>query len=265
MSDAEQAAGDGPRVDGRVFRFSVRLLMGIVLACACAFGLIAGFFDLVDNAKKAARSSQCKNNLKMIALGLINYHDTHGCFPPAYIPDADGKPMHSWRVLLLPYMESSPTYNQYRFNESWDGPNNLKLHAQMTWFYACPSDPGHLEKGLTSYFVIVGPETCFPGGKSTTIPGMPTPTGPVADTITVVECSDLAVPWMEPRDLDLGRMSFRVNDPSRPGISSRHPGGANVVMVDGRTRRLGNATPPAEVRAALTIHGRVIDRPRGTP
>jgi len=239
--------------------------MGIVLAFGCAFGFIAWFFCLARDAREAARDAQCRGNLSQIALGLINYHDYNGCFPPAYIPDSDGKPMHSWRVLLLPYLNSSPIYSRYRFSEPWDGPNNRKLHAQMPWLYACPSDPGHLEKGLTNYFVIVGPETCFPGVRSTTIPGMPTPAGPVSDTITVVECSDLAVPWMEPRDLDLSRMSFRVNDPSRPGISSRHPGGANVVTVDGHVRMLDNATPPAEVRAALTIRARVIDRPRAAP
>ena len=71
----------------------------------------------------------CKNNLKQIALALHNYHQANGCFPPAYIADKNGRPMHSWRVLILPYLELDHLYKQYNFNEPWDGPNNKKLLA----------------------------------------------------------------------------------------------------------------------------------------
>ena len=56
------------------------------------------------------RWTQCPNNSKQIALAIHNYHDVHGCLPPAYVPDQDGKPMHSWRVLILPYLEDSGLY-----------------------------------------------------------------------------------------------------------------------------------------------------------
>ena len=265
MCDEGGTVADSPLGGRGPFRLSVRRLLAIVLTFGCVFEVVAWIWGQVWNAREAARDSQCLNNLKMIGLALLNYHDAVGCFPPAYIADAGGKPMHSWRVLLMPYLESSPLYNQYKFSEPWDGPSNRTLASRMFSLYACPSDPGHLEGGLTSYFVVVGQETCFPSSKSMTIVGSPASPGSLPDMITVVECSDVAVPWMEPRDLDLNRMSFRVNDPARPGISSRHPGGANVVEVCGRVRKLYNATPPAEVRAALTIRGRVIDRPRGTP
>ena len=49
------------------------------------------------------------NNLRKSRLALHNYHQANGCFPPAYIADKNGKPMHSWRVLILPYMEYDST------------------------------------------------------------------------------------------------------------------------------------------------------------
>ncbi|MEZ6114117.1 MAG: DUF1559 domain-containing protein [Pirellulaceae bacterium] len=83
----------------------------------------------VQTAREAARRSQCSSNLKQIELALHNYHDTFKSFPPAYIADANGRPMHSWRVLILPFMEQRELYDQCRFDEPWDGPNN-QLHSE---------------------------------------------------------------------------------------------------------------------------------------
>ena len=265
MGDEGGTAADSPRGVRGPFRLSVRRLMGIVLAFGCAFGLLSWLWGKVEGAREAARCAQCRGNLSQIGLALLNYHDANGCFPPAYLADAGGKPMHSWRMLILPYLESSPLYNRYKFGEPWDGPSNRKLHSARFLAYACPSHPGQFEAGLTSYVAVVGPGTCFPGAGSTKIPRSPAEAGPGPDTITVVECSGAAIPWMEPRDLDVRELSFRLNDPARPGPAGRHPAGVNVLTVEGRTRTLRPDTPPAEVRAALTIRGRVIDRPRGTP
>lgn len=54
---------------------------------------------------ESARRAQCANNLKQIALALHAYHDRYGCLPPAVVRDPQGRPMHSWRVLLLPFIE----------------------------------------------------------------------------------------------------------------------------------------------------------------
>ena len=66
-----------------------------------------------------ARASMCKNQLMNIGLALYQYYEQYGSFPPAYIADESGKPMHSWRVLILPYLEESALYMQYDFNEPW--------------------------------------------------------------------------------------------------------------------------------------------------
>jgi hypothetical protein len=120
------------------------------------------------------------------------YHEQHGEFPPAYIPDASGKPMHSWRVLLLPYLEHGYLYDQYDFAEPWDGPNNRKLIAQSVPVYMCPSSdrPG----GQTDYFVVAG-SAAFPGGQSSRRSDLG------HATLLLIESRKPDVAWSEPRDL----------------------------------------------------------------
>ena len=93
----------------------------------------------VRSAPPASIRTQCINNEKQIMLGLLNYESANGHFPPPYLADENGKPIHSWRVLILPYTEHGSLYERYDFDEPWDGPNNSKLIAEMPNFYGCPA------------------------------------------------------------------------------------------------------------------------------
>ena len=73
--------------------------------------------------------------------------------------------MHSWRVLLLPYLERKDLYSQYDFDEPWDGPNNSKLHGTRVRYFESPSGVGVV--GETSCVAIVGMQTVWPGAKTT--------------------------------------------------------------------------------------------------
>src|SRR6476661_8060061 len=114
-------------------------LIELLVVIAIIAVLVALLLPAVQQAREAARRSQCKNNLKQIGLALHNYHDVNGCFPPAYIADENGKPMHSWRVLILPYLDQAALHTEYNFSEPWDGPNNSRLLARRPAVYACPS------------------------------------------------------------------------------------------------------------------------------
>ena len=81
----------------------------------------------VSSAREAARRMQCSNNLKQIALALHNYHSAYGTLPPAYTIDVDGNRLHSWRTLILPYMEQDALYQQIDFSKPWDDPANAFL------------------------------------------------------------------------------------------------------------------------------------------
>jgi hypothetical protein len=137
----------------------------------------------------------CSNNIKQIALALHNYHDQYKEFPPAHIDDADGKPMHSWRVLILPFLEQGNLYAKYRFDEPWNGPNNRQLLEPPPPLYACSAQ---VDSPYTDYVAVVGPDTVWPGATSRKLTDI---ADPQDRTILVVESAVPQILWMEPRDL----------------------------------------------------------------
>ncbi len=162
------------------------------------------------------RAMQCRNNLKHIMLALHNYHDAYKCFPPACIADEEGRPMHSWRVLILPYIEEQALYAAYNFNEPWNGPNNRKLAAMMPREYRCT----HADVGspMTSYVAVTGPGTLWPGNKVLREADVRDGT---ANTIMCVEVADSDFNWMEPRDVTLEEL-LSADPASRPAMTSNH-------------------------------------------
>jgi len=183
-------------------------------------------------------------------LAVANYHETYGCFPPAYVVDRDGKPMHSWRVLILPFLEQTQLYNAYNFAESWDGPNNRKLESRIGSIYlrsGLDSDQAH----TTSFVAVVGRQTAWPGNRPMTRQELGDGS---SHTLLVVEIPDGRFRWMEPKDLEFDRMSFRINDRSTDGLGSRL-GGARVVSADGTVRTLPDNFDPNTLKAMLTANG----------
>ena len=217
--------------------------LGMLVVCGGI--LVALMLPAIQAARGAAQQVRCMNNMKQIALALQCYNNDHGQYPPAYIADENGRPMHSWRVLILPYLEQSHVYDQYNFDEPWDSPNN-RAATSMAWgdIFQCPSNPSQ-DSTKTNYVMIVGPG-CFSEG----------PKGRFADsikdgtsnTIMIAEIANSDIDWAEPRDLDATTMSYVVNDPSgQPSISSNHPAKANVAMADGSVKYLENDTDPQVV------------------
>ena len=204
----------------------------------------------VGLAREAARQAQCSCNLCMVAVAFLNYHETYGRFPPAYTVDSFGRPMHSWRTLILPFALSGTPF-PYNFDEPWDSPGNLAMIPSIPNFYQCPSDPTiHTNPGMTNYVVVQGKPTAFPGSHSVRIDDLG---ARMAETLMVVEVKKMAIPWTAPVDLNFETMSFRVNDGLGNGISSHHPGVANVSHFDGRHSALHNTITPEQLRARLTI------------
>jgi prepilin-type processing-associated H-X9-DG protein len=246
------------------------LIVGLVSGVVAVFFIgimVALLLPAVQAAREAARRMTCTNDLKQIALAMHNYHQVYHCFPPAYIPDKNGKPMHSWRVLLLPYMEEDSLYKEYRFDEPWDGPHNKMLLHRMPKAYQCPTLGN--EGTMTSYAMIVGPHAVSGGPKSCSLKDIK---DGVSNTLLVVEAANAGINWMEPRDLDAEKMTYRVicggdSSKGKYEISSPHTGTANVAFCDGSVRSLASSTDPKVVKAMATIDGgekEHIDR-EGTP
>ena len=158
--------------------------------------------------------------------------------------------MHSWRVLILPFLERQDLYNAYNFAQPWDGPDNRKLADKIGTTY--------LRSGLesdqvrtTSFVAVVGPETAWRGTEPVGYEDLPD--GRNA-TLIVVEVPDGRFRWMEPRDLPFDTMSFRINDRSGHGPGSKL-GGARVVSADATVRDLPDDFDPKTLRAMLTAGG----------
>ena len=118
-------------------------------------------------AREATRRATCVNNMKHLGLAMHNYHELKGSFPPAVLLGPDGKTPHSWRVALLPLLETDGAkelYSRYKFDEPWDGPNNSKLIPLIPEVYRHPEAPGETQgPGLTAYFVRPAPTRSSPG------------------------------------------------------------------------------------------------------
>lgn len=227
------------------------------LVLACAF---AGIFALVQPAFQQVRSRpvpRCRVHLKQIGLALHNYHDVYGSLPPAAVYGPDGKPWHSWRVLILPYLEQAALAEEYRLDEPWDGPHNRRLLDSMPEIYRCPEDED-AAPGTTSYVAVVGDGTMWPVRAVTSFDEV---SDGLSRTLMVVEMSDSGVPWTKPLDLRLGAMTLQV-DTNQPGIRSRHENGASALFGDGAVRYLS-----AEI-AAETVNSLLLKddgRPEEAP
>ena len=211
-------------------------LLGVVMLFA---GFIAFVFPTVQAAREAARRMQCVP--KQIAVAFHNYHDTYGSLPPAYTVDENDKPLHSWRVLLLPFIEQQELYKKIRLDEPWDSEYNRQFHeTDPVWFriYRCPSGSPidgvykrfpDLKKGNCHYSVIIGPDTPFPGAESTKFSDC---TDGLSNTLLFVERMT-PICWMDPNnEITFDTACDGVNR-NLMGIGSAHPGGANCSFMDG--------------------------------
>jgi prepilin-type processing-associated H-X9-DG protein len=225
----------------------VLLIAGIGFL-ACGGVLVALLLPAVQSAREAARRAQCSNNLKQIALALHNYHDTYRSFPPAYTVDENGNPLHSWRTLILPFLEQSALYGQIHLNEPWNSEHNQTISQIVIPTFCCPSDSRQPASPNTCYMAIVGAGTIFEGAT-------PVPISDILDgtsnTIMVAEVDDSSTSWMAPVDLNLDQMQMRING-GPTEIRSHHPGGANVAMGDGSVRYISQTIDPQTLRNLTT-------------
>ena len=102
------------------------------------------------------------NNLKQIALALHNYHAAMGSFPATASMSKDGKPLLSWRVHILPYLEQDNLFKQFKLDEPWDSEHNKALIAKMPDIYRSPAQK--VGDGKTTYLAPMGKNTVIAPG-----------------------------------------------------------------------------------------------------
>jgi hypothetical protein len=230
---------------------------GIVTACVCSLlncGLSVSLIlpallvPAVQKVREAADRAQSQNNLRQMSLAMLNYCDTHmGTMPPAAIgdpgkPPAQRRALLSWRVAILPYIHQQGLYNQFKLDEPWDGPNNIRLLGQMPMVYKLTSDSA-TPSGHTHYQVFVGNGAAFEKTRGLRVPGE-FPDG-FANTLLIVEAAR-AVPWTKPEDI-----AFDPNKPIKPFLDMSSPRGCNVVLADGSVMALRNSISDSTLKIAI--------------
>jgi hypothetical protein len=153
------------------------------------------------------------------------YHDRHASFPPATIYSEDGKPLYSWRVAILPFIEEDKLYKQFKLDEPWDSESNKPLLDKMPKVFA-PVTGKPKEKNSTHYQVLVGPGAVFEDKKKTNFASI---TDGTSNTIIIVEAEE-AVPWAKPADLRY--------DPKKPlpNFGGQFEDGFHAAFADGVVR-----------------------------
>src|SRR5262249_52947907 len=143
-------------------------------------------------------------------------------FPAAAIVDKDGKPLLSWRVAILPYLDEKELYEQFHLDEPWDSEHNRKLIDRMPAVYTNPELGALGQK--TVYLAPAGDGTMFADKKGMTLKSIVDGT---SNTIMLVEAdADHAVEWTKPDDLKF--------DPKQPtaGLTGIRPGAFLALFAD---------------------------------
>lgn len=123
-------------------------LIELLVVIAIIAILIALLLPAVQQAREAARRTQCRNHLRQMGLALHNYHDSVGKFPSGWIGatdgfghDVEGMNGFAWGTMILPYIDQGPLYNQLDLTRSILDPPNIGLITRTIEVFRCPSDP----------------------------------------------------------------------------------------------------------------------------
>ncbi len=204
--------------------------------------------EAVQKVREAANRAQAMNNLKQLGLAMANYADSkQGQLPAHAIYSKDGKPLLSWRVAILPYIEQNQLYNEFHLDEPWDSEHNKKLLVRMPKIYASPQDGKTLKEHTTYYQAFVGNGAFFTGNKF----GLRFPasiTDGTSNTIMFVEASK-AVPWTKPEDIPY--------DPAKPLPKLGLPdcSYALAVLCDGSVRPIAPGISERTLHSAISVSG----------
>lgn len=200
----------------------------------------------------AVQYNQCSRNMERVVTALLEYHDKHGSLPPEYTVAEDGKPLHTWRVLILPYLDENELYDQIDLKQPWDSERNRAFHERMPEVYKCASDT--TEPGLADYFVVSGKETPFHGSEKRTLDDIMDGLG---ETVALVEWKgDVENNWMDPA----GRITFE--EASRGSEAKDAKIGQKVIFFDKTIRFIPKESDTRFWSAILTMDGdEIVDFP----
>jgi hypothetical protein len=209
------------------------------------------FFAFAERVKTAGPDWTALARIRTIGLALRDYSEENGALPPAAVYGPDGKALLSWRVLLLPYLVQKREakrglFEQFKLDEPWDSPHNIKLLDEMPEVYALPGKfVSTLSNKNTHFRVFVGKGAAFEGTEGVSLEEFPDGRD---GTLLVVEAAD-AVPWTKPDELPFG-----------PGIALPRLGAVRpdrfvAVLGDVRGHLIPKEIGEETLRAFITRNG----------
>lgn len=176
-----------------------------------------------------ARSVNCQNRMRELGIALANYAAEHGQLPPAYTRDELGKPLHSWRVLILPYIEEDELHRSIDLSKPWDHPDNAKARESTPRAFVCRSSqcpPGH-----TTYLANAGAQGVLVPGNGNSLPAN---RGGAKKRIILFEvANEQSVEWMSPQDGDHHTLLRTLALPRQ-----QHGKTLNIVFDDGSAKSM---------------------------
>ncbi|CAN5303651.1 hypothetical protein BH11PLA2_BH11PLA2_38980 [soil metagenome] len=231
------------QVSGKTVTFSTETESNRELGTTLANGVLA--------AEDAAARASSQNNLKQLVLAAHNHADASSAPLIQNICDAKGKPLLSWRVALLPYLEQEELYKQFKLDEPWDSEHNKPLLAKMPKVFVVPSAVANKE-GHTFYQTFVGKKgqamrPLLQDGDEKGL-SMQSVTDGLSNTIAIIEAGD-AVAWTKPDDLPFD------NDSKLPKLGGHFEIGFHIALCDGSVRFLRATTPEVNLKAMITANG----------
>jgi hypothetical protein len=254
-------AGGGALLVGAVV-----LVLILVLKKDGSDGGPGGTGDRVNPALEQQLKRETADKLRMIGIALHNYEGANRRFPPGAIYSKDGKPLLSWRVLLLPYVDKQELFNRFKLDEAWDSPHNIKLLEEIPLVYKMSGRKGgtHFQifyskgakqpaapfiydpSGLPPASLVPfnrGFSTGFEPREGAFNLGSGFPDG-TSNTILLAEAAE-AVPWTKPADL------YYEPDMPLPKLGGYFDGGYHVAMASVEIRFVKNNTPDEMLRLAI--------------
>lgn len=210
---------------------------GIAILIAL-LAILSLYLPQVAQVREPARLSDAQNRLRQVMLALIEFEEAYGKLPNAAIFNETGRPLHSWRTAILPFIEGSSIHRQIDFGTAWNDQVKVDLKAIVFDDYESPFRGNRNEPGLTHFVAVLGPDTVIREHGDTTVKGIqddPSTTG------VLVEFVDSDIYWAEPRDVT-------VEDAIR--IIQEFDGfrGVAVVMANGSVNTISPDATAGDIR-----------------
>lgn len=216
----------------------------VTWACAIAIVLAGTMCILVYNARRGAKRNTEAGRLQQLFGAFLNYEEIHGRFPPASVADHTGRPAHSWRVLLLPFLGHDALYREYDFREPWDGPHNRRLWGRMPDVFHCArsSDAEH-----TCFVAIIDDHGFWRNNGE--VRASHVKDGLIV-SVMFVRHPDSDIRWTEPRDLDWADLKASINQ-------AKGDSGAKMLFMfgSGMAREIPLELGADRIHGIITIDG----------